>query len=147
MRDSIRTFSSGYDLLVTNERLTFTCTRDSATGARRLIKSFGATRLAEPNISDLAVAVGEALVNSLEYGLATEIDVCCSYDSTSLVVELCDNGQGVDHPKSVDSEALSRTPARTLGYGFRIMRELADEVTYSKGGRQVILKKRYNSSS
>jgi anti-sigma regulatory factor (Ser/Thr protein kinase) len=128
-------------LLVTSERLILTCSPDTASRARRLVKTFGAKRLAEPCISELEVAVGEALANSVEHGQATEIEIRCSFDSTSLIVELCDNGLGFDHPKNFRVETASLGPARTRGYGFQIMRELADEVTFSDGGRQVILKK------
>jgi anti-sigma regulatory factor (Ser/Thr protein kinase) len=130
---------------VTSERLTFTCTPETASRARRLIKRFGATRLAEPCVSDLEVAVGEALANCVEHGRATEIEICCTFDATSFIVELCDNGQGFDHPKSADLETRSLSPARKRGFGFKIMRELVDELTYSDGGRQVTLKKTLSS--
>ena len=138
----IRTFDDGYDFLVTSERLTFTCSPKTATRARRLVKTFGATRLAEPSISDLEVAVGEALANSVEHGRATEIEICCTFDATSLIVILRDNGQGFDHPKSADLETRSLSPARKRGFGFKIMHELVDELTYSDGGRQLTIRKK-----
>lgn len=135
-------FLNGYDETVTSERLTFTCTPETAPHARRLIKKFGSTRLTEPFIEDLEAAVGEALANSVEHGRATEIEIRCSFNATDFIVELSDNGQGFDHPKSADIQTLSLSPARKRGYGFQIMRETADEVTYSDGGRRLTLKKR-----
>jgi anti-sigma regulatory factor (Ser/Thr protein kinase) len=132
----------GYDKIVSSERLTFTCSPGTASRARRLIKSFGAARLLEPGISDMEAAVGEALANSVEHGRATEIEIRCSFDANDFIVELRDNGQGFDHPKSIDVKNLSLSPARTRGYGFQIMRGMADDVTYSDGGRRLTLKKR-----
>jgi anti-sigma regulatory factor (Ser/Thr protein kinase) len=129
--------------VVTSERLTFTCTPGTASRARRLIKNFGAARLTEQRISELEAAVGEALANSVEHGQATEIEVCCTFEATSFVVELSDNGQGFDHPKSADAQTAALAPARRRGYGFQIMRGLADEVRYSDGGRRIVLKKRF----
>jgi len=127
---------------VTSERLTFTCTPKTASNARRLVKHFGSARLAGLDIADLEAAVGEALANSIEQGQATEIEICCIFEATSFVVELRDNGQGFDHPKSANVQSSSLSPARQRGFGFQIIRELADEVTYSDGGRRVVLKKR-----
>ena len=86
--------------------------------------------------------MGEALANSVEHGRATEIEIRCSFDANDFIVELRDNGQGFDHPKSIDVKNLSLSPARTRGYGFQIMHEMVDEVTYSDGGRQLTIRKK-----
>ena len=103
----------------------------TASRARRLIKNFASSCLTEPCVTDLEAAVGKALANSAQRGLATEIDICCSLQRWSLSSNCMTNGQGFDHPKSAEVQADSLSPARRRGYGFQIMRETVDEVTFS----------------
>jgi anti-sigma regulatory factor (Ser/Thr protein kinase) len=100
--------------------------------ARRDVAAFArGCGLLPSDISDIALAVGEACNNAAEHGHVAEgaFDVSCSYENGELVVEIADRGSGFDpHGKGEcqDPENLGMR-----GLGIFIMRSLMDDICFT----------------
>jgi serine/threonine-protein kinase RsbW len=97
--------------------------------------------------SDLEIALREALDNAIVHGSGSNGDKrvrirCYGVPDAALVIAVRDEGDGFDPGDVPDPRAEDR---RFLhhGRGLFLMRELLDHLVYRKGGREVVLYKRY----
>ena len=104
----------------------------------------GCDESAEP---DLEIALREALANAIVHGSGSNGEKrvrirCYGVPDTALVIAVRDEGDGFDPAGVPDPRAEDR---RFLhhGRGLFLMRELLDHLDYRKGGREVVLYKRY----
>lgn len=100
-------------------------------------------RLSKDRLSDLAVALAEALSNAAIHGnkLLPERKVVVRVTvqpGARAVIEVKDDGQGFDHSRVSDPTDPERllTPG---GRGVFLMRQLVDRLEYEKGGSLVRL--------
>ena len=108
----------------------------------RVLEAVAPAGLDEDRLTDLAVAVAEALSNAAVHGHALDarrsVRVAVSARPGCAVVEVADSGRGFD------ADALSdpTQPGRELvpgGRGVFLMRRLVDEVDYNASGNIVRL--------
>lgn len=106
----------------------------SVTKARREVASFARTcGLNGADVSDIALAAGEACNNAAEHGHVLDgfFTVTCCYENGEFAVEVADEGCGFDPSgkgECVDPERLGMR-----GLGIFIMRSLMDDVCFSMG--------------
>ena len=100
-------------------------------------------RLSKDRLSDLAVALAEALSNAAIHGNKLERERRVAIRVTvqpgvRAVIEVKDDGQGFDHSQISDPTDPERllTPG---GRGVFLMRQLVDRVEYENGGSRVRL--------
>ena len=86
--------------------------------------------LSESEVSDVKLAVGEALTNALKHGLLPgrdKIRMRCMSCSTAFVVEISDQGPGFD-PDAITPPIMGEL--RSGGLGIHLMRASMDEVDF-----------------
>ena len=103
---------------------------------------------AEP---DLEIALREALANAVLHGSGSNDTKtvrirCYGVPDAALVIAVRDEGNGFDPAEVPDPRAEDR---RFLhhGRGLFLMRELLDHLVYRKGGREVVLYKKFPNPS
>lgn len=104
--------------------------------ARREVSSFArGCGFAPSDISDIALAVGEACNNAAEHGHVAhgQFTVVCSCDDERLIIEVCDEGCGFNPSGKGQSVEPERLGGR--GLGIFIMRSLMDDLCYSQTRR------------
>jgi serine/threonine-protein kinase RsbW len=100
--------------------------------ARRDVCAFArACGLLPSDISDIALAVGEACNNAAEHGhVATgSFEVACAYENGELVVEISDRGGGFDPRGKGECQDPENLGMR--GLGIFIMRSLMDDICFT----------------
>lgn len=108
---------------------------------RQLTRFLRLVGLSERVIGDLAVAVGEALSNSVEHGAhhGGKVEIRARLANGGVEVEVSDDGPGFDpRPRPVEPP----TGAAPRGFGIYLMYSLMDEVEYNERGTSVRLLKR-----
>ncbi len=92
-------------------------------------------------LSEIALAAGEALANAVEHGNKDLgfIAVSCVFENGDLTIEVRDSGAGFD---IMHAKPRPRDPAAVRGFGISIMHALMHEVSYSSRGAVVRLTKR-----
>ena len=108
----------------------------------RVLEAAAPSGLDGDRLTDLAVAVAEALSNAAVHGHSLDprraVKVVVSVRRGSVVVEVSDSGRGFDARTVSDPTQ----PGRELmpgGRGIFLMRRLVDEVTYNPVGNTVRL--------
>jgi len=95
------------------------------------------------DVSDISLAVGEALNNATEHGHSADeqFGLACSFDGVDLVIKVSDRGAGFDVRKLLGK---FEPPSPDRGMGILLMRTLMDSVEHdcSRGGTTVTLTKR-----
>lgn len=108
--------------------------------ARRGIAGFAADcGFSQEDISDIRLAVGEALSNAVEHGCAVaarEIVVKCTCDDDELAIEIEDRGSAFRAPSDQSRVAPDD---RGRGFGIFLMRRLMDEVSFEPDGTVIRL--------
>jgi anti-sigma regulatory factor (Ser/Thr protein kinase) len=91
-------------------------------------------------LSDIELAVGEALANAVEHGHSDGgwIAALCACREDALEVTISDNGPGFDHAQWVPAVHPRERPR---GFGITMMRQLMDQVNFQSSGRAVTLVK------
>jgi anti-sigma regulatory factor (Ser/Thr protein kinase) len=112
----------------------------SISRVRRKVREFARVAFSDPGLTEIELAVGEALANSAEHGGAGEIRVRCWFTEASLVVEIEDDGEGFNEVTILDRPRHPQDPA-PRGYGLMIMRHSMDRVQFGDRGRRVRLTK------
>jgi anti-sigma regulatory factor (Ser/Thr protein kinase) len=112
----------------------------SISRVRRKVREFARVAFSDPGLTEIELAVGEALANSAEHGGAGEIRVRCWFTEASLVVE------GFNEVTILDRPRHPQDPA-PRGYGLMIMRHSMDRVQFGDRGRRVRLTKRLAPSN
>ena len=129
-------------------RIQIPARRESISGALVPIMGFarecGCAPDAEPN---LEIALREALANAVVHGSGANGQKtvrirCYGMPDAAVVIAVRDQGDGFDPDGVPDPRADDR---RFLhhGRGLFLMRELLDHLAYRKGGREVVLYKRF----
>ncbi len=104
----------------------------SVSKARREITSFARTcNLFACDISDIALAAGEACNNAAEHGhvLGGHFTVVCAFENGEFLVEVADEGCGFD--PAGKGECIDPDRLGMRGLGIFIMRSLMDDVCFS----------------
>jgi serine/threonine-protein kinase RsbW len=108
----------------------------------RVLEAVGPAHLDGDRLTDLAVAVAEALSNAAVHGNGLDsrqkVRVAVATSPGCVVVEVSDSGGGFDS----DSVSDPTEPDRHLiprGRGIFLMRRLVDEVAYNAAGNTVRL--------
>jgi len=116
------------------------CSVASISRVRRGVREFARAGFSGQGLTDVELAVGEALANSAEHGRAAEIRIHCWFTRISLVVEIQDDGEGFSDSSLLDRPRHPHDPA-PRGYGLLIMRHSMDRVEFTDRGRRVRLTK------
>lgn len=100
----------------------------------------------EDEVTDLSIALREALANAIIHGNESDpgkrvLIRCYSHDALGLLVAIRDEGKGFDPDELPDPTAAERIHLHH-GRGVYMMRELMDQVLHRKGGREVVLCKK-----
>jgi anti-sigma regulatory factor (Ser/Thr protein kinase) len=106
----------------------------SVSKARREVASFARMcGLAAADVSDIALAAGEACNNAAEHGHVLDgfFSVTCCYENGEFAVEVADDGTGFD--PTGKGECLHPERLGLRGLGIFIMRSLMDDVCFSMG--------------
>jgi anti-sigma regulatory factor (Ser/Thr protein kinase) len=94
-------------------------------------------------ISDLELALEEALVNVINYAYPEskgDVSVCCRMDPPNLIIEIIDSGLPFNPLSKDDPDLLLDLDERKIGgYGVFLIKTLIDEVTYQRENNQNIL--------
>lgn len=117
----------------------FPCCRRSAARARRAFATYLTSLRIDSRVQhELVTAVGEAIANAIEHGYpeAAFFEVRCSYGAAGIIAEVEDDGPGFR------GDAPTPSPGGPRGFGFGIMRSLADELHILKNGRMLRFIKR-----
>jgi anti-sigma regulatory factor (Ser/Thr protein kinase) len=107
----------------------------SVSKARREVTSFARScRLLSCDVSDIALATGEACNNAAEHGHVSggHFRVICSYEHGEFAVEVADEGAGFDpigKGECIDPDRLG-----IRGLGIFIMKSLMDDVCFTMKG-------------
>ena len=108
----------------------------------RVLEAVAPAKLGEDRLTDLAVAVAEALSNAAVHGHGLDsrrrVRVAVAVSPGCAVVEVSDSGGGFDSGAAPDPT----DPSRHLiprGRGIFLMRRLVDEVAYNAAGNTVRL--------
>ncbi|MGH7729516.1 MAG: ATP-binding protein [Vulcanimicrobiaceae bacterium] len=91
-------------------------------------------------LTEIGLAVGEALANAVEHGNVEEgeLSVLCRFEDGILTIEVEDDGSGFDVSRQV---ASVRDPQAVRGFGIEIMRAVMDGVQFEARGNRVCLRK------
>jgi anti-sigma regulatory factor (Ser/Thr protein kinase) len=106
----------------------------SVSKARREVASFARTcGLAAADVSDIALAAGEACNNAAEHGHVLDgfFTVTCAFENGEFAVEVADEGCGFD--PTGKGECLEPERLGLRGLGIFIMRSVMDEVCFTMG--------------
>jgi len=125
----------------------FGATPSQITVARRAVRDFARAHGLEASLlSDIELAVGEALNNAAEHGNKERghVLVSCTIDDHRLIIEVQDDGPGF-LPENI-AAPNSADPA-LRGFGLYLMRTLMDDVSFADRGRKVRLMKRLPESA
>jgi len=108
----------------------------------RILDAVGPAGLDGDRLTDLAVALAEALSNAAVHGHRLDpsrrVGVAVSVSPGCVVVEVADRGRGFDARRVSDPTAPDRQLAPG-GRGIFLMRRLVDEVEYNAAGNTVRL--------
>lgn len=108
----------------------------------RILVAVAPAGLDGDRLTDLAVALAEALSNAAVHGHRLDphrtVGVAVSVSPGCVVVEVSDSGHGFDSLGVSDPLAPERQLA-TGGRGIFLMRQLVDEVSYNAAGNSVRL--------
>lgn len=124
-------------------RAAYTSDNRNVALARQGIADFAAEcGFSHEEISDIRLAVGEALSNAVEHGrgrAARKIVVDCKCDGRRLAIEIRDKGSGFPEPTD---RSIVEPDDRGRGFGIFLMRRLMDEVSFADNGTIVRLVRR-----
>jgi serine/threonine-protein kinase RsbW len=131
-------------------RMRMASRRDSvAPTVDRILVAVAPAGLDEDRLTDLAVALAEALSNAAVHGHGLDpkrrVAIVLSVSPGCVIVEVSDSGSGFDAGGVSDPTSPERqlTPG---GRGIFLMRRLVDEVSYNASGNTVRLTVRQRAS-
>jgi anti-sigma regulatory factor (Ser/Thr protein kinase) len=114
---------------------------------RDILKHARVTGCLADHQAELEIALREALANAVFHGNRSDADkkvlvrAYCD-PSKGLVIAVRDEGPGFDPAKVPDPRQEDRLHL-THGRGIFLMRELMDHIEHRKGGREVVLYKKF----
>ena len=108
----------------------------------RILETVAPAGLDEDRLTDLAVALAEALSNAAVHGHRLDpkrrVAIVLSVTPGCVVVEVSDSGGGFD-ARGVSDPTLPERQLAPSGRGIFLMRRLVDEVSYNASGNTVRL--------
>jgi len=108
----------------------------------RILEAVAPAGLDEDRLTDLAVALAEALSNAAVHGHRLDpkrrVAIVLLVSAGCVVVEVSDSGVGFD-ARGVHDPTLPERQLATGGRGIFLMRRLVDEVSYNASGNTVRL--------
>ena len=108
----------------------------------RILEAVAPAGLDEDRLTDLAVALAEALSNAAVHGHRLDpkrrVAIVLLIQPGCVVVEVSDSGVGFD-ARGVHDPTLPERQLATGGRGIFLMRRLVDEVSYNASGNTVRL--------
>jgi anti-sigma regulatory factor (Ser/Thr protein kinase) len=108
----------------------------------RILEAVAPAGLDEDRLTDLAVALAEALSNAAVHGHRLDpkrrVAIVLLVSAGCVVVEVSDSGVGFD-ARGVSDPTLPERQLATGGRGIFLMRRLVDEVSYNASGNTVRL--------
>ena len=112
----------------------------------RILEAVAPAGLDEDRLTDLAVALAEALSNAAVHGHRLDpkrrVAIVLSVTPGCVVVEVSDSGGGFD-ARGVSDPTLPERQLAPGGRGIFLMRRLVDEVSYNASGNTVRLTVRH----
>ena len=100
-------------------------------------------RFSKQRISEIEIAVEEALVNIFEYSYAEEngnVEVVCKLDAGNFVIEIIDSGIPFNILTAKEPDITSGISERSIGgLGIFLIRKLMVDVRYRREGDRNIL--------
>jgi len=113
-----------------------------APAVERVLEAVAAAKLDGDRLTDLAVAVSEALSNAAVHGNALDtrrvVRVAVAVSPGCAVIEVSDSGGGFDE-EAVSDPTQPEHHLVPRGRGIFLMRRLVDEVAYNAAGNTVRL--------
>lgn len=108
-----------------------------------LEKIFGESNLDKENFNRIFLALSEAVNNSIVHGnlysTSKKVYVRIFHDDINLIVEVNDEGQGFS-VDCIEDPTCMKNLKNEKGRGIFLMRQVAEEVVYSDGGRKVSIR-------
>ena len=108
----------------------------------RILEAVAPAGLDEDRLTDLAVALAEALSNAAVHGHRLDpkrrVAIVLLVSAGCVVVQVSDSGVGFD-ARGVSDPTLPERQLATGGRGIFLMRRLVDEVSYNASGNTVRL--------
>jgi anti-sigma regulatory factor (Ser/Thr protein kinase) len=115
----------------------------------RILEAVAPAGLDGDRLTDLAVALSEALSNAAVHGHGLDprrrVGVSVAVAPGCVVIDVSDSGEGFDAHKVSDPTEPERQLAPS-GRGVFLMRRLVDEVTYNAAGNRVRLTVRQHAN-
>lgn len=116
----------------------FQRTRPGGQAARRFIKRIAGEWLSGNRLTDLELAVGEAVSNAVQYGEGISLHVACWTERGNLVTEIGSRGDGFGRIGPPELPPIGSV----RGYGLFIIHHVVDAVEFFDGGTRMRLTKR-----
>ena len=114
------------------------------TSRHKFAQWLSGTVIAPARMSDILLAVGEAVTNSVEHGSQLDpaqlVSIVASIRDEILIVTVSDRGCWIDPSKPV------ATPSRDRGRGLFLIDELADEVVINRSAQGTQITMQFDAS-
>jgi len=111
----------------------------------RILRVARAMECAKGHLDKVEIALREALNNAIVHGSRGDpkkkVAVCCLCAEDKGMLLVVENFGPAFDPTKIPDPTKAENVFSLHGRGIFLMRQMMDEVTYHKGGRQVILKK------
>jgi len=140
---------NNYSMVKNTMKLTIPAISQNESFARSVVAAFfSQLNPTMEQIEDLKTAVSEAVTNCIVHGYEGEqkgnIEICCTIEDSQLVVEIDDNGKGIDDVKqAMQPFFTTNTSGERSGMGFTVMQAFCDNVQVtSNNGTKVKLTKK-----
>ena len=112
--------------------------------SREVLKALDRFKLDQKTLSDIKLAIEEALINAITHGNKSHPDseVGLSYriDSKKASIIIKDQGKGFDYHK-IPKVVKNRDISKTSGRGIFLITHVMDEVRFNESGNQITMVK------
>lgn len=112
--------------------------------SREVLKALGRFPLDQKTLSDIKLAVEEALINAITHGNQShpdaEVDFSYRIGSKKVSIIVKDQGKGFDHRK-IPKAAQKKDISKTSGRGLLLITHFMDEVRFNGLGNQITMVK------
>jgi len=111
----------------------------------RVLRVARAMECARGHLDKVEIALREALNNAIMHGSRSDpkkkVAVCCLCAEDKGMLLVVENFGPAFDPSKIPDPTTAENVFSLHGRGIFLMRQMMDEVTYRKGGRQVLMKK------